>query len=309
MAKGRAPIAKWNTWQWGLMMTSRATTWFSAVLVSCLAACAPASDSGRAAVDYTEQPAALPVTPPAGLGGLPSNSGGAVAPTQNTDPGIGAGPAAPTGTGQAAPTTPQTNPAAPAGSAGAAAAPMAAGTGGTGAPMTGSAAGATGGTAGAGDPGGGTTAGPKPTMLSMQVTTVTQGGRYAPKNVGAIWVEDSSGKWVYTLEYWDGFINAQWLTAYQASGGPAYVPVFSTIPPDVTASATLNAHKTHNVTWSLKDSKGNTVPDGAYKLVVEVTEYSGTGKSQSYDFNVGPDPVDLSPPDTQYYTGVKVTLK
>jgi flagellar hook assembly protein FlgD len=74
-------------------------------------------------------------------------------------------------------------------------------------------------------------------------------------------------------------------------------------------SATLPNHKTHSVTWRLKDSNGNVVPDGNYKLVIELTEFSGTGKSQEYDFTKGPGPTMVMPPDTQYYTGVQISVQ
>jgi hypothetical protein len=146
------------------------------------------------------------------------------------------------------------------------------------------------------------------TSLTATITTVTQGGKYAPKNVGAIWVGDASGKWIYTLEYWDSLVNTQWLTKYNGVNGPAYVLFGATAPPDVISGATMLGHKTHNVKWSLKDSKGTVVPDGAYKLVIELTEASSTGKSQEYDFTKGA-PAAVMAPDTTYFTGVQINLK
>jgi flagellar hook assembly protein FlgD len=68
-------------------------------------------------------------------------------------------------------------------------------------------------------------------------------------------------------------------------------------------------HKTHSVTWSLKDSMGKEVPDGAYKLVIELTEASSTGKSQEIDFMKAAGAPPVMPADTQYYTGMKLTLQ
>jgi hypothetical protein len=46
------------------------------------------------------------------------------------------------------------------------------------------------------------------TSLTFDVTTKAPGGRYQPRNVGAIWVEDSSGKLVKSLEVWAGILVA-----------------------------------------------------------------------------------------------------
>jgi hypothetical protein len=158
--------------------------------------------------------------------------------------------------------------------------------------------------------GGAEASGPKPTKLSFEVTTKTQGGRYAPKNVGAIWIEDSSGKWVYTLEWWDSILNASKLSRYSQVQGPAYVAFFGDTPPaDVITGATLSMHKSHSVTWSLKDSKGAEAPDGEYTLMVEVSEAEANGKTLELPFTKGPAPVTMTPADSPYYTSMTLTLQ
>jgi hypothetical protein len=262
-----------------------------------LAGCS-ASEAARPTVEYNEQAAPLPAVPLANIqGGQPM---GTVAPGPATN-----APAPTTATGSAAP-----------GGAAAAAAPMLGAAGGPapvkgtgGAPSTmntgGTSATGTGGASGMTPP----ATGAKPTMLTFQVTTVTQAGRYAPKNVGAIWVEDMAGKWIHTLEYWNSFANSGWLTRYSGASGPAYLPFFSTAPADVVTGATLPSHKAHNGMWNLKDASGAAIADGAYKLVIEVTEYSGTGKSHEYPFTVGAAATPPTVADDQYYTGAQLTLK
>jgi hypothetical protein len=147
------------------------------------------------------------------------------------------------------------------------------------------------------------------TSLAVTLTTVTQGGRYAPINVGAIWIEDSSGKWVDTLEYWDSLINARWLTAYSKAGGVSYDGFFTQAPPDVIATATLKTHKTHTSKWDFKDSKGTVVPDGTYHVVVELTEASATGKTAKFEFTKGAGAMVVPTTDDQFYKDVKLELK
>jgi hypothetical protein len=188
------------------------------------------------------------------------------------------------------------------------------GTGGMGA-MTGGTGGMgamTGGTGGMGAAGmsGGQTGGPKPTKLNFSVTTKPQGGKFTPKNIGAIWIQDASGKWVYTLDWWSSLLNSQWQTKYNSVQGPSYTPFFGTkAPPDVMTSATLTMHKTHSVSWSLKDSNGAEAPDGDYTLVIELTEAEASGQVQEIPFTKGPAPVTMTPADTQYYTGMKLDLQ
>jgi hypothetical protein len=161
----------------------------------------------------------------------------------------------------------------------------------------------------------------KPTTLTLDFMTKTQRGRYAPKNVGAAWVETTNGKWVHTLEYWAGKPNDAHLTRYNAAGGPNYatngelarvlgLPPYTTKPPaDVVAGPTLDMHKLHSGSmWNLKDATGKEVADGMYRVVIELTEVDSTGKSQEIPFVKGAMPVSLMM-DYEFYSGVKLTLK
>jgi hypothetical protein len=254
-----------------------------------------------ASVEYTEQASPLPATPP---GTLVQNAGPSGAVAATNDPGTTTTPGG-TGAAQQPGAVPSIQPMAGVAGTGA---PVAMGTGGVGAPitmMTGTGgAGVMSGAGGMSAP----TTGAAATKLTATITTVTQGGKYAPKNVGAIWIADSSGKWLFTLEYWNSLVNSQWLTKYNSVNGPAYVLFGATAPADTVTGATLAMHKTHTVNWSFKDSKGQVVPDGAYKLMIELTEASATGKTQEYDFMKGP-AASTTPADTAYFTGVKIDLK
>ena len=175
-------------------------------------------------------------------------------------------------------------------------------------------AGGVSGTAGAsGGGGGGGTAptGPKPTKLVISVTTLQQDGKWRPQNAGVLFIEDATGKWVRTLEVWAS-TNVIWLTRYgQTQGAPLYNwDPFTPIPPDVVTSVTLKMHTTHTRTWDLKDVNGREVPDGIYKVVIDLTDRDKVdGVSQEYPFMKGPSPMTLTPPDAQYYTGAKLSLE
>jgi len=109
--------------------------------------------------------------------------------------------------------------------------------------------------------------------LSVTVTTTAPGGQYAPRNVGAIWVADSSGRFVKSLEVW-GAKRISHVVAWNAStksAGAAGNKV------DAITSATLSAHRTHNATWNCRDFNEQAVPDGSYRVYFEVADSNSGG--------------------------------
>lgn len=106
---------------------------------------------------------------------------------------------------------------------------------------------------------GGSAAIAEPTVasLSFEVTTSPAGGRYQPKNIGAIWIENENGNVVKTLQVWAG-TRRRYLTGYLGAMAGSTI--------DVTASATLARHQTHTVSWNLKDKSGATVAPGTYHV-------------------------------------------
>ncbi|HEX7479488.1 MAG TPA: DUF2271 domain-containing protein [Polyangiales bacterium] len=167
-----------------------------------------------------------------------------------------------------------------------------AGTGGAG-----GTAGSAGAAGGAGSAGTGATSGF--TSMTFDVLTHPVGGQYAPRNVGAIWIETSSGQFVKTLEAW-AFIRAFYLTKFNAETAGNKV--------DAVTSATLNSHTTHHATWNLKDANGNVAPDGAYKIIVEVTDGDMTGQNTSVPFMLAAGAAPVMAPDTQFFTGMQLAF-
>jgi hypothetical protein len=136
------------------------------------------------------------------------------------------------------------------------------------------------------------------------VTTVTDNGNYSPRNIGAIWVARSSGTFVKSLAVWArSRINhlTLWNSATRAAGLGG-----NTV--DAITSATLSSHQTHNVTWNCADTKEVAVPDGAYRVYFEMTDDNVTGPNMYVDFAKGPSPLTVSPPDAQYFKGIKLVF-
>ena len=111
---------------------------------------------------------------------------------------------------------------------------------------------------------------------NFSVTTTSYNGQYAPRHVLAIWIEDSSGKFVKTL-----LVNAAARKSYLTS----WISNSSGNVTDATTGATLNSHSTHTATWNGTNKSGTAVATGTYKLCVEYTEDNGTGKMKTTDFS------------------------
>jgi hypothetical protein len=249
-----------------------------------------------------------PLTAAAGAGAPPKAQSGSFAPPP-PPPNAGAGSAVST-----LPTVP-TGPTAPAGpvtgSAGAAAA--VGGSGATGVMHAAAGAGAgMAGTGAAATAGAGATTGDHAGTLTIDFKTVTQGGQYAPQNVGAVWIETASGMFVKTVERW-GSIRASHLTRWtMASGG--WGSIFgggnSADQMDAVSKATLRSHGAHHDTWDMKDTTGKVVADGKYQVVIEVTEDNfRAGASAEVPFDKGAMPVMINAPDMAPWAGLTLSYQ
>lgn len=138
------------------------------------------------------------------------------------------------------------------------------------------------------------------TGMDFSVLTKNQGGRYSPRNIGAIWIASSSGQWVKTLAVWAG-ARQRYLSKWISVSGANKV--------DAVTSSTISSYQAHDVSWDLTDASGNTVPAGDYTVWVEVTDHNGAGATTSSSFTVGLDPVVLNPPDQTFYVDMSIDVQ
>jgi hypothetical protein len=127
-----------------------------------------------------------------------------------------------------------------------------------------------------------------PCTLHFTATTISFGGNYAPKNVGAIWVATGGDVFVKTLRIW-GNARRKYLSRWQSVSGANLT--------DAVTGATEPNHGARAVTWSCTGIDGKVVPDGPYRVFVEFTERDGPGRVRAYDFAKGPAPFSAMPPD------------
>lgn len=139
-----------------------------------------------------------------------------------------------------------------------------------------------------------------PTTMMFAVTTSPAGYLYQPRNIGAIWVQDSSGRLVKSLEVWAG-VRKRYLTRYASALNGSAI--------DVTASATLPYHRTHQVAWNLQDKTGAAVAPGKYTLVMELTDGDQTGPSNTVAFDTSAGPSTISPANAPSFGAMKLQLQ
>jgi hypothetical protein len=169
------------------------------------------------------------------------------------------------------------------------------GAGGGGSGGTSSAAGGTSSNAGGSSSGlaGATNGNSGKCTFSFDVTTVTARGRFAPHNVGAIWISDPSNKFVKTLRYW-GTVELQQATAWTRAAAGNKV--------DAVSGATRVAHGPLTASWNCTDVSEAPVSDGNYAVHVTFTE------SDANPFAPGP-AIEASVPFTKSAGGADVTAQ
>lgn len=138
--------------------------------------------------------------------------------------------------------------------------------------------------------------------LSVSVATSSTGGTYAPRNVLAIWIEDSSGKFVKTLLAYAGTRKVHlntWETSTTAAGS-----VYNTV--DAISGSTQSTHGTRTCQWNGTDFSGKLMADGSYKVRMELTDKNATGNVASFTIAKGPTNQKYTPIDVPSFSSVTI---
>jgi hypothetical protein len=136
--------------------------------------------------------------------------------------------------------------------------------------------------------------------IRVRVRTTPFDGSYAPDNIGAIWVEDSTGTFVKTIEKW-AKTRVRYLTRWNDASKGNVV--------DAITSATLQSHVTHDRRWNLLGLDRCQIPAGDYRIIVETTDHNGTGDSLEIPFTFGQSAVTLTPAETGTFHDLMIELK
>src|SRR3954469_16780279 len=100
--------------------------------------------------------------------------------------------------------------------------------------------------------------------VTARFQTTPAGGPYAPRNVVAVWVEDSGGNFVKTIGRWAAQ-RKQYLLQWTAKAGPNDA--------DAVTGATRGDHLNFiQATWNLQNKQNVVVPDGTYTIRMELAD-------------------------------------
>jgi hypothetical protein len=135
--------------------------------------------------------------------------------------------------------------------------------------------------------------------LHIIVRTTAVGGRYQPRNVGAIWIETAAGQYVKTVKRWANR-RKTYLTSYMAVTGGDVT--------DAVSGATLSSHITHDVTWNLTGRDHCEIVPGNYRIAIELTDGNMTGASLRIPFTKGTTASMSTPADTANFHNMVIDL-
>lgn len=138
--------------------------------------------------------------------------------------------------------------------------------------------------------------------LSVSVGTKSTGGNYSPKNVMAIWIENNSGKFIKTLLVY-GDKRKTHLNVWESSTSSAG-STFNSV--DAITGATQPNHGLRSCNWDGTDFSRLNVPDGDYKLRIELTDKNATGNVASLNFTKGPNPYKLNSTNIPGFSSVSL---
>ena len=138
--------------------------------------------------------------------------------------------------------------------------------------------------------------------LTVSATTSSAGGNFAPKNVVAIWIEDNQGNFVKTLLAYAQTRKTH-LNTWEASTTAAGSP-FNTV--DAITGATKSSHGTRLCTWNGTDVNATLVPDGTYRLRMELTDKNGTGNFSTFTFTKGPEAENQAPANVPSFASISI---
>lgn len=99
--------------------------------------------------------------------------------------------------------------------------------------------------------------------LEVEFNTTETGGDYAPRNIVAVWIEDSQGAFVKTIGRWANR-RIQYLLAWSDASGQ---------DTDAVSGATRSSHEERlTVVWDLTDRNDTPVADGTYVVRMELAD-------------------------------------
>jgi hypothetical protein len=118
-----------------------------------------------------------------------------------------------------------------------------------------------------------------PGTLQFSVTTTEPSGGYSGAHVFALWIETDGGSFVKTkMRY--AASRIQYLNVWISQSGYDVT--------DAITGPTLNTHGTKTISWNATAVNGSLVPDGTYKIWMQMSDKNMNGPTYSVSFVKGP---------------------
>jgi hypothetical protein len=141
------------------------------------------------------------------------------------------------------------------------------------------------------------------TLTVTATTSQTSTPTYKPKNIVAMWIEDSSGKFVKTLLAYAGERKQHlktWKGVTSVAGS-----MYNTV--DAITGATKTSHAARTCTWNGKNRSSALVADGSYTLKMELTDNDGAKQNlAAFSFTKGTSIQTLTPPNTNGFSNISI---
>ena len=135
------------------------------------------------------------------------------------------------------------------------------------------------------------------TLTISTTTSQTSGAQYAPNNIVAIWIVNSSGTFVKsTLVY--AATRQQYLLTWVANSAQNKV--------DAITGATQSSHATRTSSWNGKNVSEVVVPDGTYSVKMELTDKNAQGNVGTFAFTKGPATQTLTPASVPSFANISI---
>ena len=128
--------------------------------------------------------------------------------------------------------------------------------------------------------------------VSFTIKTLDNNKHFSPAHVLAIWVENNEGNFIKTLEI-QAARRMQYLYTWKSKSAGNKV--------DAISGPTLPDHISHTVIWNCKDTLGNVVKDGPYKIFTEFTSEHAQGPLQTVNFTKGKGSIKLNPENQPFF--------
>jgi len=134
-----------------------------------------------------------------------------------------------------------------------------------------------------------------PGTLTVSTLTSAAGGQYSPRNVVAIWIQNSSGTFVKSLLVLAATRKSD-LTNWSSNSAKNVV--------NATTGATQTSHAVRTATWNGTDVNGAVVTDGTYKVCMELAD--GALRFSTFNFTKGPAAFSSSPANVTCFANISI---